>query len=102
MSAIRHRMIEDMQLHGYAAKTQEAYVGAVRGLAKYYKRSPADITQDEVRANCLIKKLTFEINVASKKVLPYSETWISLEGTYDESTKQTRITGSHSAALPKS
>jgi site-specific recombinase XerD len=43
-------MIEDMQLHGYAAKTQEAYIGAVRGLAKYYKRSPEEITQEEVRA----------------------------------------------------
>jgi len=48
MSAIRQRMIEDMQLHGYAAKTQTAYVGAVRGLAKYYKRSPEEITQEEV------------------------------------------------------
>jgi hypothetical protein len=37
-------MIEDMQLHGYAAKTQTAYIGAVRGLAKYYKRNPEDIT----------------------------------------------------------
>lgn len=50
MSVIRQRMIEDMQLHGYSAKTQEAYVGAVRGLAKYYKRSPENITQEEVRA----------------------------------------------------
>lgn len=50
MSVIRQRMIEDMQLHGYSAKTQTAYVGAVRGLAKYYKRSPEDITQEEVRA----------------------------------------------------
>lgn len=43
-------MIEDMQLHGYAAKTREAYAGAVRGLARYYQRSPAEITQEEVRA----------------------------------------------------
>jgi integrase/recombinase XerD len=50
MSVIRQRMIEDMQLHGYSAKTQAAYVGAVRGLAKYYKRSPENITQEEVRA----------------------------------------------------
>jgi integrase/recombinase XerD len=50
MSVIRQRMIEDMQLHGYSAKTQAAYVGAVRGLAKYYKRSPEEITQEEVRA----------------------------------------------------
>jgi integrase/recombinase XerD len=50
MSVIRQRMIEDMQLHGYSAKTQTAYVGAVRGLAKYYRRSPEEITQEEVRA----------------------------------------------------
>jgi integrase/recombinase XerD len=50
MSALRQRMIEDMRLHGYSAKTQTAYVGAVRGLAKYYHRSPEGITQEEVRA----------------------------------------------------
>jgi len=50
MSAIRQRMIEDMQLHGYAAKTQAAYLGAVRGLAKHYRRSPEDITQEEIRS----------------------------------------------------
>ena len=50
MSALRQRMIEDMQRHGYSAKTKAAYVGAVRGPAKYYKRSPEDITQEEVRA----------------------------------------------------
>jgi len=50
MSTLRQQMMEDMQLHGYAAKTQEAYVGAVRSLARYYKRSPGDITQEEVRA----------------------------------------------------
>jgi integrase/recombinase XerD len=50
MSTLKQQMIEDMQLHGYSAKTQEAYVGAVRSLSKYYKRNPADITQEEVRA----------------------------------------------------
>jgi integrase/recombinase XerD len=48
--SLRQRMIEDMQLHGYSAKTQTSYVGAVRGLAKHYHRSPEDITQEEVRA----------------------------------------------------
>ena len=50
MSAIRQRMIEDMQLHGYSAKTQTAYLGAVRGLAGHYHRTPEDITQDELRS----------------------------------------------------
>jgi site-specific recombinase XerD len=43
-------MIEDMQLHGYSAKTQTAYLGAVRGLAGHYHRTPEDITQDELRS----------------------------------------------------
>jgi len=50
MSALRQRMIEDMQLHGYSAKTQTAYLGAVRGLAGHYHRTPEDITQDELRS----------------------------------------------------
>lgn len=50
ISPIRQRMIEDMQLHGYSAKTQTAYLGAVRGLAKHYHRSPEDITQEELRS----------------------------------------------------
>ena len=50
MTAIRQRMIEDMQLHGYAEKTQTAYIGAVRSLVKHYHRTPEDITQEEVRS----------------------------------------------------
>jgi integrase/recombinase XerD len=37
-------------LHGYAEKTQTAYIGAVRGLARHYHRTPEDITQEEVRS----------------------------------------------------
>ena len=50
MSAIRQRMIEDMQLHGYSARTQTSYLGAVKGLAGHYHRSPETLTQDELRA----------------------------------------------------
>jgi integrase/recombinase XerD len=50
MSTIRERMIEDMQLHGYSAKTQTVYLGAVRGLAGHYHRSPDSITQEELRS----------------------------------------------------
>src|SRR4030066_1647559 len=50
MSAIRERMNEDMQLHGSSAKTQTAYLGAVRGLAGHYHRTPENITQDELRS----------------------------------------------------
>jgi hypothetical protein len=36
MTALRQKMIEDMQLHGFAERTQEAYLSAVRQLAKHY------------------------------------------------------------------
>lgn len=49
MSPLRQRMIDDMQLRGLSARTQEAYVGAVRQLAEHYRRSPAEITEEELR-----------------------------------------------------
>jgi site-specific recombinase XerD len=42
-------MIEDMQLRGLAERTREAYVLAVRQLAKYYMRAPDQLTEEEVR-----------------------------------------------------
>jgi len=50
MKPLRQQMMEDMQLHGYSAKTREAYAGAVRSLAKYHQRNPAEMTEEEVRA----------------------------------------------------
>jgi integrase/recombinase XerD len=56
MTALRQRMIEDMQLRGYALKTQEAYVGAVKQLAEYYHKSPNQITDEELREYFLYLK----------------------------------------------
>jgi integrase/recombinase XerD len=42
-------MIDDMQLRGFAASTQESYVGAVSRLAQHYRRSPDRITEEELR-----------------------------------------------------
>jgi integrase/recombinase XerD len=41
MTPLRQKMIEDMQLRGLAKRTQEAYVRAADGLAKYFGKSPA-------------------------------------------------------------
>jgi len=41
-------MIEDMTLAGLAAGTQQAYVGAIRGLAARYGRAPDRLTEEEV------------------------------------------------------
>ena len=49
MTQLRRRMIQDMQLRGFSPRTQRSYVDAVRGLAKFYHRSPDQLCEDEIR-----------------------------------------------------
>jgi site-specific recombinase XerD len=49
MTALRQRMIEDMQLRGLAASTQRGYVQSVRDLALYYDKSPDQLSEEELR-----------------------------------------------------
>lgn len=49
MTPLRQKMIEDLQLRGYAPGTQQAYVRAVRQMADYYGKGPDQITEDELR-----------------------------------------------------
>lgn len=56
MSALRQKMLEDMQLHGFAIRTQEAYLSAVRQLAKYYRKAPDQINEEELRQYLLFLK----------------------------------------------
>jgi site-specific recombinase XerD len=56
MSALRQKMIEDMQLRGFAVRTQEAYLSAVRQLAKHYRKAPDQINEEELRQYFLFLK----------------------------------------------
>jgi site-specific recombinase XerD len=49
-------MTEDLQLRGLAAKTQDAYLRAVRQLAEHYHKSPDLITEEELRLYFLYLK----------------------------------------------
>jgi hypothetical protein len=53
MSPLRRRMIEDMKLAGLSAATHAIYINAVRGLAAHYRRSPDELSEEEVRAYLL-------------------------------------------------
>lgn len=53
MTELRRRMDQDMVLRGMSERTREAYLGAVRGLARYYRRSPEQISEAEVQAYLL-------------------------------------------------
>jgi integrase/recombinase XerD len=65
MTALRQRMIEDMQLRGLSEKTQEAYVRAVRQLAEHYGRSLDQISEEELRQYFLYLK-----NVKQRVLIP--------------------------------
>lgn len=89
MTALRERMIEDLQLHGFAEKTQEAYLRAVRQLARYYKKSPDRISRDELRKYFLYLKNEKRVSRSTCRVALYGirffylntmqEEWPSLE-----------------------
>ena len=56
MTALRQKMIDDMQLRGFAERTQEAYLSAVNQLAKHYRKSPDRIDEEELRQYFLFLK----------------------------------------------
>jgi integrase/recombinase XerD len=49
MTPLRQRMLEDMQLRGFSARTQEAYVHAVRQLAAHFHQPPDQLSEDHLR-----------------------------------------------------
>jgi integrase/recombinase XerD len=50
MTELRRKMLQALTVRGMAPRTQQSYVSAVRRLAKHYRRSPEDLTADEVQA----------------------------------------------------
>ena len=53
MTELRQRMIEAMVLRGFSPRTQESYADAIYGMAKHYRRDPAEYTSQEVEAYLL-------------------------------------------------
>ena len=49
MTELRRRMIEDMKLRGHSQHTQRDYLSCVRVLAKYYKRPPDRLSEQDIR-----------------------------------------------------
>ena len=50
MTELRRRMIRDMTIRGLSQCTHKSYINAVRGLARHYRRSPDQLSVDEVQA----------------------------------------------------
>jgi site-specific recombinase XerD len=47
---LRRRMIEDMTVRNLSPATQASYITAVKKFSRYYRRSPAELGVEEVRA----------------------------------------------------
>ena len=84
---LRQRMIEDLQLHGFAAKTQDAYLRAVKQLAEHYHKSPDQITEEELRQYLLY--LTNEKHVAAST---FTVTLCGLKFFYEQTLQRTWAT----------
>ena len=53
MGALRTKMIEEMKLRNFSPRTEQSYVSAMIGLVKHHRRSPDQLTQDEIRSYLL-------------------------------------------------
>lgn len=49
MTPLRKQMIEDMRLAGHAERTQAHYLSSIRAMAKYFDRSPDELSRSELR-----------------------------------------------------
>ena len=70
MTPLRQRMLDAMVLRGFAPRTQEAYIDAVKGLARYWRRSPELLSAQDVRGYLL--HLINERRLARSSVNQYS------------------------------
>ncbi len=68
MSVLRTRFVQDMQLHGFSPKTQACHVDAVRGLAKFYNKSPDLVTEEELRSYFLHLRLERKVARATATI----------------------------------
>ncbi len=49
MGELRDRMVRDMDVRNFSGRTVESYVDEVKGLAKYYRRPPDQLSDAEVQ-----------------------------------------------------
>ncbi len=83
MSALRERMIQDMQLRGLSPRTQVSYSRAIRQLAKHYHKAPDLITQEELRDYFLYRK-----NVSRWSSSASTITLCAIKFLYDNTLKK--------------
>jgi len=49
MTPLRQKLIDEIQLRGLSIHTQDSYVRSVTGLARFYRRSPDQLNDDQLK-----------------------------------------------------
>ena len=65
MSPLRKKFSDDLKLAGYSKRTQEAYIYSVARLAKYFGKSPSDLTNEQLRQYLLFHKDRYASNTTT-------------------------------------
>jgi len=65
MTPLRKRFSEDLKLAGYSRRTREAYIYSVSKLAQYFGKSPAQISNEELRQFILYHKDKYAANTTT-------------------------------------
>ncbi len=65
MTPLRKRFSEDLKLAGYSERTQQAYIYSVSKLSQYFGKSPADISNEELRRFVLYHKEKYAANTTT-------------------------------------
>ena len=89
MTTLPEKMKDEMVLRGFSAGTQRKYLYEVIKLQKYYQRSPAKLTQDEIKAyllyliserklaastyNVAVHALRFFYDIVLRRVISYQD-----------------------------
>ena len=68
MTALRQKMIENMQLRGLSVRTQESYVQAVSQLARHYHKPPDQIVEEELRQYFLYLKTVRHVSRSTQTI----------------------------------
>ena len=84
MTALRQQMREEMQLRGLSAGTQDCYISAVRRLAAHYRKSPDELSEEELRAYFLYLMNEKQLSSSSCRVAHYAIRFL-----YVQTLKQT-------------
>ena len=66
MTPLRSKMIEEMQLRRFSENTQETYLKAITGLAKYHNKSPDNIDVEQIKEYILF--LANEKNISWRSI----------------------------------